>query len=342
MRILNSLYGQGHGTKVALQKGSLLVTRRDATRVRVPIESLEAVVLLGSSLLTTDAIAACVERGIRVTSLRRGGRVQFVVGGPAHGNVHLRQAQFGAASNPLECAQLARWFVAGKLQNYRRLLGRWRYDIDEPGRTMVIMEQEVIENRLQGLTATDDGDRIRGIEGDATRRYFKALTARLDAERSGLRFGIRTRRPPRDPVNALLSFMYGLLTTEISGALEAVGLDLQIGFLHGARPGRPALALDVLEEFRPAIADRFALRLIGRHQLRAEHFVNTAGGACYLTEEGRSVVFRNYDIFKGEEVLHRLLGRAVPRWTLPSVQATLLARFLRGDLPAYPPYVIET
>jgi CRISPR-associated protein Cas1 len=135
--------------------------------------------------------------------------------------------------------------------------------------------------------------------------------------------------------------MYGLVTSEVSGATDSVGLDLQIGFLHGARPGRPSLALDLLEEFRPAIADRFALRLIGRHQIRAEHFTTTAGGACYLTEEGRRVVFHAYDAFKGEDVAHRLLGRAIPRWTLPNVQATLLARHLRGDLPVCPPYVIE-
>jgi CRISPR-associated protein Cas1 len=132
-----------------------------------------------------------------------------------------------------------------------------------------------------------------------------------------------------------------LVTAELSGAVEAVGLDLQVGFLHGFRPGRPALALDLLEELRPAVADRFALRLIGRRQVRAEHFVFTAGGACYLTDEGRLGVLKAYEDFKGEDVPHRLLGRSIPRWTLPSVQATLLARHLRGDLPVYPPYVIE-
>jgi CRISPR-associated protein Cas1 len=156
-----------------------------------------------------------------------------------------------------------------------------------------------------------------------------------------LSFRTRTRRPPRDPVNALLSFLYGLLTSETSGALQTVGLDVQIGFLHAARPGRPALALDLMEEFRPGIADRFAVRLIGRRQVRAEHFMFTPGGACYLTNEGRSIVLSAYESFKTEETPHRLLGRTVPRWTLPAVQATLLARHLRGDLPVYPPYVIE-
>jgi CRISPR/Cas system-associated endonuclease Cas1 len=132
MRILNSLYVQGYGAKLSLQKGSLLVTRRDATRVRVPIESLDGVVLLGSALVTTDAIGACVDRGIRISSLRRGGQVRFIVGGPTHGNLHLRLAQLEAARDPVATAALARWFVAGKLQNYRRLLQRWRSDVDEP------------------------------------------------------------------------------------------------------------------------------------------------------------------------------------------------------------------
>jgi CRISPR-associated endonuclease Cas2 len=204
--------------------------------------------------------------------------VRFVVGGPLHGNVHLRLAQFRAATEPARAAALARWFSAGKLQNYRRLLQRWAADVGAPERMMLQSEQETIELRLQALAGTEDGDRIRGIEGDGTRRYLKGLTARLASEGTALSFGARTRRPPRDPVNSLLSFLYGLVTAELSGAVEAVGLDLQVGFLHGFRPGRPALALDLLEELRPAVADRFALRLIGRRQVRTEHFVFTVGG----------------------------------------------------------------
>jgi CRISPR-associated protein Cas1 len=341
VRILNTLYVREYGAGIRLQKGSLLVTHHDGAKVRVPIESLDAVIMLGSVRVTTDALAACVDRSIRVASLARGGKVRFTVGGPLHGNVHLRLAQFRAATDPARSAELARWFVAGKLQNYRRLLRRWSSDIGEPQRAMMLAEQEMLESRLQDLAMSKDGDQIRGIEGDGTRRYFKALTARLSSEGSDLAFGVRTRRPPRDPVNSLLSFLYGLATSEVSGAIEAVGLDLQIGFLHGFRPGRPSLALDLLEEFRPALADRFALRLIGRRQIRSEHFVFSSGGACYLTEEGRSTVLKGYETFKEEDVQHRLLGRSVPRWSLPSVQATLLARHLRGDLPVYPPYVID-
>jgi CRISPR-associated protein Cas1 len=341
VRILNTLYVQEYGAGIALEKGSLLVTHRGGAKTRVPIESLDGVVILGGIRLSSDALAACVERSIRVASLARGGKVRFVVGGPLSGNVHLRLAQFEAATDAHRTAQLARWFVAGKLQNYRRLMRRWASEVGDLEASMLQVQQGVIEERIQALAATEDGDRIRGIEGDATRRYFKGLTARLSGEGVDLPFGNRTRRPPRDPVNSLLSFLYGLTTSEIAGGIEAVGLDLQIGFLHGCRPGRPSLALDLLEEFRPASADRFALRLIGRRQIRPDHFVYTGGGACYLTDEGRVTVLKAYEEFKGEEVPHRLLGRSLPRWTLPSVQATLLARHLRGDLPVYPPYLIE-
>lgn len=256
------------------------------------------------------------------------------------GNVHLRLGQMRAATDPERVPVLARWFVAGKLQNYRRLLTRWSWDAEPGHRNHLIRQQEAIAARLGSLAGAVDGDRIRGIEGDATRRYFKGLAAQLASTGSNLFFTGRNRRPPRDPVNALLSFNYGLVLTELVGALDAVGLDPQIGFLHGVRSGRPALALDLLEELRPAFADRLAVRLIARRQIRSEHFLVTPGGACYLTDEGRSILVRGYELFKDEEVPHILLERTVPRWTLPTLQATLLARHLRGDIPAYPPFVM--
>jgi CRISP-associated protein Cas1 len=154
-------------------------------------------------------------------------------------------------------------------------------------------------------------------------------------------FGSRTRRPPRDPVNAALGFAYGVLLTEVAGAVEALGLDPQVGFLHGVRPGRPSLALDLLEELRPSVADRFVAGLLTRRMLVESDFVRTAGGACYLTDDGRRKFLAAYEEFKSSEVVHPLLDRRIPRSAVPVVQATLLARHLRGDLPAYPPYVAE-
>lgn len=194
--------------------------------------------------------------------------------------------------------------------------------------------------RVAALEGQMDGDRIRGIEGDGTRLYFKGLAHHLDVHGSEFPFLGRNRRPPRDPVNALLGFAYGLCLTEIVGATEAVGLDPQIGFLHGVRPGRPSLALDLLEEFRPAVADRFVAGLFTRRMVRAADFTFTVGGACYLTDEGRRKVIGEYEAFKSETMMHPLLDREVIRATLPSVQAILMARHLRGDLPAYPPFIM--
>lgn len=339
MRVLSTLFVRDHRAKVGLQKQALMVSS-GGTKTRVPLESLDAVVMFGSAQATTDAIAACVERGVRLSSLRRNGKLRFVVGGPVKGNVHLRLAQTRAATDPDQVAALARWFVAGKLQNYRRLLVRWSWDADPSARSHLRRQDEAIAARLDSLAGATDGDRIRGIEGDATRRYLKGLAAQLESTHTGLFFTGRNRRPPRDPVNALLSMVYGLLMTELVGAIDAVGLDPQIGFLHGVRSGRPALALDLLEELRPAVADRLAVRLIGRHQVRSEHFLLTPGGGCYLTDEGRSTLVRCYEAFKEEEAPHILLGRTVPRWTVPTLQATLLARHLRGDIPAYPPFLM--
>jgi len=341
MRVMNTLYVRDHYAKVGLQKQALLVTV-GPTKTRVPLETLDGVILLGGAQVTTEAIAACVKRGVRLASLQRNGRLRFSVGGPVSGNVHLRVAQINAATDPAHTAALSRWIVAGKLQNYRRLLARWSWDARDPYRVNINEQAKVVAERLAGLAGVTDGDRIRGIEGDATRLYFKGFSSQLASIGAGIYFSGRNRRPPRDPVNALLGYVYGLVLTEVVGALDAVGLDPQVGYLHGLRSGRPSLALDLLEELRPASADRLAVRLIGRRQVRSEHFLVTPGGACYLAEQGREQVVKAYEAFKEEETPHILLGRLIPRWSIPSVQATLLARHLRGDIPAYPPFVMET
>lgn len=337
MRLLNTLYVTEHRAHVRVQKGNLLVSQ-PAGRVRVPVETLDAVVLFGGQI-TTEAIDLCLGHAVRISALRRSGRVRFTIAGPTQGNVLLRVAQLRAADDTAHALTLARSFVAGKLQSYRTLLGRWAWDAPEPERSVLLAERDGIAQRLARLPSAMDGDTIRGLEGDGTRRYFKGLGAHL-ADRSVVGpFLTRNRRPPRDPVNALLGFLYGVAQGEVEGALEAVGLDRQVGYLHGLRPGRSSLALDLLEEQRP-VADRLAVRLLSRRQLRLEHFTRTSGGATYLSSEGRQIVLGAVESARGEDIEHRLLGRPVPLWSLPTLQATLLARHLRGDLDAYPPFVI--
>ncbi len=238
MRLLGTVYVTGHRARLSLAKGAVIVRDPDGADARVPMRSIEAIVLLSQAQVSSQLLAACTSAGIRVTSLSRGGRVRFSVQGGTRGNVQLRMAQLRAADDPIHAASIARNVVAGKLQNSRRLMQRWAWDARAPLQAHIAEQQRCLVDRIQALAGVTDGDRIRGIEGDGARRYFKALSATLAS--TPFSFDHRNRRPPRDPVNALLSFTYGLVTAELTGALEAVGLDPQVGFLHGVRPGRPA------------------------------------------------------------------------------------------------------
>ena len=305
---------------------------------RVPLEALDAVVVLGGAQITMQALDACVGRGIRVAALHRGGGVRFVVNGATNGNVHLRKALFEAVTDDSRSLDLSRAIVAAKLQNSRKVVGRWsRDEKDAVGSKRLADRSEQIRQRIARLVEAATGDHVRGIEGDAARIYFRAVEQVVaDAE---FGFSSRTRRPPRDPINAMLSFCYGLLVTECTGALESVGLDFQMGFFHRPRAGRPSLALDLAEELR-AWTDRFVVSLVRRRQVGPDSFDYTPGGGVYLGDDARTALIKAWEEHKETEVPHPILGRQVGRWAIPSVQATLLARHLRGDLPAYPPFVL--
>lgn len=338
MRYLSTLYVRNHRARVKHRRGSLTVSSPEGSQ-RVPLEALDAVVVLGGAQVTMQALDACVRRGVRVAALNRGGAVRFLVSGATNGNVHLRTSLFQAISDESRSLDLSRAVVAAKLQNSRRVVGRWsRDEKDAVGSKRLAERSEQIRQRIARLVDAATSDHVRGIEGDAARIYFRALeqvvaTADLD-------FSARTRRPPRDPVNAMLSFCYGMLVTECTGALESVGLDYQMGFFHRPRAGRPSLALDLAEELR-ALTDRFVVSLVRRRQIGPASFDYTPGGGVYLSDDARTALIKAWEDHKEAEVPHRILGRPVGRWAIPSVQATLLARHLRGDLPAYPPFVLS-
>jgi CRISPR-associated protein Cas1 len=337
MRLLNTVYVTDHRYRVTAAKESLEIRLGTELVARFPMNGTDSVILAGQAGITTEAIGRCVRRGITVASLHGSGRLRFVVHGETGGNVLLRLRQYEVASDPVLTLQLARRFVAGKLQNQLRLMRRWQ---DGAAREMVRRQAEVVHDRLRSVPTARDGDTVRGLEGDATRRYFKALGAHLAETAPSFVFLGRSRRPPTDPINAVLSYVYSLLTIDSTGAAEAAGLDPQLGFLHRPRPGRPSLALDLIEEFRAAFAERFTARLLGRRELGPESFTRV-GDAHYLSDEGRRALLARWEAFRSEEVRHPLLERSVSRALVPKIQATLLARHLRGDLPDYAPYVSE-
>ena len=337
MRYLSTAYVRNHRARVKHRKGALIVSSPEGSQ-RIPLEAVDALVLLGGAQITTQALDACVRRGVRVSSLRMSGAIRFVVHAATGGNVHLRTALFRVATNQRRSLELSKIIVAAKIQNSRTVVERWSRDASNPQDAEWLARRgKLIRKRIGRLVEATTSDHVRGIEGDAARIYFRAVSqviAPYDFE-----FSARTRRPPRDPFNALLGFCYGLLVTECIGAAEAVGLDYQMGFFHRPRSGRPSLALDLAEEFR-ALTDRFVVSLIRRRQITNEHFTHMPGGGVYLNDDGRTKLVKIWEEHKGTEIRHQLLGRLVGRWALPSVQATLLARHLRGDLPSYPPFVL--
>lgn len=339
MKVVDAIYVSEHGAKIGVEKSALTIRGSDGTKTRVPMASIERVVILGRASISNQAMARCTAVGIRITAMHTSGRVRFVVGGPTTGNVHLRVAQVRVADSPEQALRVARNIVAAKIQNSRAALQRWSWDSKGVDRRLLERCVDQLGDRLHGLAGADDLDTVRGFEGESARQYFKGLGNYMNPAATGFRFDQRSRRPPRDPANALLSFAYGLLVTETTGAIESVGLDPQIGFLHGLRPGRPSLALDLVEELRSPFADRFVVGLVRLRQIRMEHLDQLPGGAWRLTSEGLDMVLQKWEEFRRSEVPHPFLDRRVPRWTLASTQATLMARFLRGDLPEYPPWI---
>jgi CRISPR-associated protein Cas1 len=339
IELLNVLYVQMPGAFVRLDHDAVAVDVDGELKLRVPLIRLASIVVFGRVVVSPAIIERCALDGRGVVWLDGRGRFVGRVEGPTRGNVLLRRAQHVALDDASRTLEIARRFVAAKIQNARHVLLR---AAREPGNAsearLIAAAAEHLGRTIGRLAAAGHLDELRGLEGDAARGYFDVFGLLVRADRSAFPFDARTRRPPRDRTNALMSFLYALVLAECSSALEGVGLDPQVGYLHALRPGRPALALDLLEELRSVVADRLALRLINRRQVQSADFEDQPGGAVYLGERGRRAVLRAFQERKAEEIPHRVLGRSIPIGLLPHVQARLLARHLRGDLPAYPAF----
>ena len=342
MQLLNTLYVTTPESYVHLDNETLRVEVEKETRLRVPLHHLSAVVCFGHVSVSLPLMHKLADSGISLVLLDTHGRFKARLEGSVSGNVLLRQAQHRLAGAPAFALNVARNCIAGKLRNCRQVLLRGSRESKAPEDAAILTRGAAdLAAALRALPGAGDADTLRGIEGEAARQYFAALNALIRSSvRESFRMDGRSRRPPRDRINALLSFVYSLLMNDCRSAVEACGLDPQIGFLHVVRPGRAALALDLMEEFR-AFADRLVLSLINRGQIGPKDFVEREGGAVLLEGDARKTVLVAYQERKQENLSHPLLSETLPLGLLPHVQARLLARTLRGDTPEYLPYLVR-
>lgn len=340
-RLLNTLFVTTQGAYLAREGDNLLVRVEQETRLRVPIHTIGSVVCFGVVNASPPLMQLCGEHGVVLAFFSENGRFMARVEGPVSGNVLLRVEQYRRAGDPDASASIARAIVAAKTINSRAVLLRAAREalVDSPARlplTNAARQLGQIARKHARQLPLDD---VRGLEGDAARTYFAVFDHLIVAQKEAFSFTGRSRRPPLDPVNALLSFLYTMLAHDVRAALEGVGIDPQVGFLHRLRPGRPSLALDLMEELRAPLVDRLALTLINRQQVKPSGFSVGESGEVRMDDATRKEVLLAWQRRKQEEIRHPFLDETIPIGLVPHAQALLLSRHLRGDLNAYPPMI---
>jgi CRISP-associated protein Cas1 len=337
---LNTLFVTTQGAYLHQYGEALVVKVEEETKLQLPLHTIGGIVCFGQVAVSPWLMAKCAEAGVAISFLSEQGKFLARVQGFTPGNVLLRREQYRRADDEAASAAIARNIVAAKIANARTVLLRGARDYpDRKGRDAVEAAAARLAYGLQQVRDAGDLDLIRGIEGESANSYFGVFDHLITAQREAFTFTGRNRRPPLDPVNALLSFLYAMLGHDARAACESAGLDSQVGFLHRDRPGRPGLALDLMEEFRPFLADRLALTLINRQQVRSDGFRKTESGGIEMDDNTRKVVLTAYQKRKQDTVTHSFLGEESTVGLLLHLQARLLARHLRGDLDAYPPFV---
>lgn len=339
-KLLNTLFVTTQGSYLAKEGETVVVKVNRETKLQLPIHTFDGIVCFGNITCSPFLMGFCADRDVTVSFLTERGRFLARVQGPVSGNVLLRREQYRRADDVDTSAGIAKSVLTGKLANCRTVLSRALRDhSDKLDKNKVSLAAKLLYASLKNMEKDLSLNVIRGIEGDAAHTYYKVFDDLIISQKDDFVFNGRNRRPPLDKVNCLLSFIYTILMHDVRSALESVGLDSAVGFLHRDRPGRPGLALDLMEEFRPFVADRLTLSLINLSQVTEKGFKISESGAVQMDDETRKTVLVAYQKRKQDEIIHPFLEEKVPVGMLFYTQALLMARYLRGDLDGYPPFI---
>lgn len=337
---LNTLFVTTQGSYLFKEGETVVVSVEKETKLRLPIHTIGGIICFGNVMCSPFLLGFCAERDVTVSFLTENGRFLARVQGPVSGNVLLRREQYRKADNPEATAQIVKSILTGKFANCRTVLRRALRDHPEKIDDDAVRKAAVkIENSLDRLQEDIPLDVLRGIEGDAARAYFNVFDHLIISRKDAFYFKDRNRRPPLDRVNCLLSFLYTIVLHDMRSALETTGLDPAVGFLHRDRPGRPGLALDMMEEFRPFLADRLTLSMINLNQVKPEGFTSTESGAVLMDDDTRKALLTTYQKRKQDFIHHPFLDEKITIGTLFYTQALLMARYMRGDIDGYPPFI---
>lgn len=338
---LNTLYITSDDAYIHKERETFIIEINNEKVFQAPIHTIENIVCFGFKALSPQVMAFCAENNVGISYLTETGKFLARVYGAQKGNVLLRKAQYAISDNEFESLQIAKPIIAAKVSNYRHLLLRHQRNHPDNCPDDVVTSAETLGRRLTNIQQTETLDELRGYEGECANLYFGVLSNLITSQQDDFTFTQRSKRPPLDPANALLSFLYAILANDVRSALETVGLDPQVGFLHQLRSGRPSLALDIMEEFRAYLGDRVMLNLINLKQVSKKDFEIRESGEVRMSDSARKELLTAYQKRKQEEITHPFLGEKMTIGLLPHIQAQLLARYIRGDIETYPPFYLK-
>ncbi|MBV1727160.1 MAG: type I-C CRISPR-associated endonuclease Cas1c [Candidatus Desulforudis sp.] len=337
--LLNVLYVLTEDSYLHKQGETICVRVGGEEKVRVPVHTIDSIVCFSNTTVSTPLLAFCGEKGVGLAFFSPQGRFYARLEGPVRGNVLLRTRQYEVARDPMRTSEIIWLLINAKIANAKTVLLRVaREHGDTDAATRLRQAASNMSMMAKKTGPESGGEQLRGYEGMAANIYFGQFDDMIRANKTAFYFRKRSKRPPEDNMNAIMSFLYSLLTNEVKCALEGVGLDPAVGYLHKLRPGRPSLALDIMEELRAPLCDRLALSLVNLRQVKEDDFRREVGGV-YMRDETRRKIISAWQKRKKEEVVHTFLRTKMPIGLIPHVQALLFARFLRGDVDYYPPFM---